>query len=1074
MDEDSITTEPWRRARLGEEPIYCAAPPPSNPDDIICLGSDGELDETERVAKRLRYEAQAIRYLQGKPLRIISASLHGPFDGDSGWRNPWLPRQPAIKKSALKPRYPIKLIPPFKKHPRKVSEQSRQQSDTTSDTDNSTRCHLPSPESNRGLQLPSNTSESEKHSQIQAWAKDVYASKDAILERDPFWAPKEVHHGENNEPGRKRSAGKERFKKISKRKRLSTSRDMDTGSAPTPLIPTQAPVRSVSVPLNTPRSEKSVFPKLEVNQSFEYTTLSSTIIERYPGGETMPLGEIPISGIQLNARDTIVQPTNIRPDSVHGRPLQEDKCELLEDPIKQDAQMGREVEEDPEFESHIAQVTHHRAQLMKREALPTHPNVSGENIHSKLTQTRTPESPGDKDTAATTVPENQYPPLQTVMSERCDEMESIAIARASMNLIESMRGCQGECDGIQGYECQLASSTLKEEMSRDQRVDCNSERLYGYSENPDFIAETNSRLSNNQKTPSENLDPVQVDTTSTSIKTKTANNLHTEDTISDVMIDNSHIPPTVLNVETTNNNEAIDSPPETEVRPTEFGLLVDEGSTLVGDPMGFNRVTPIEASGLLTLNHVSISANTKTEAHDPTRTSTGTTRETGSDTIPDPVIVPLSRLERAVGEGKTKPLITNVEESPKKGTPTVVTLMDPPDPFTRQVQWISAPPSSTDLVIENIKLEPFQDRSRPSQPLLLGFQASGHPTPDIKGSQQSPWVKEILGPTITNGLPYDSPTIGETTPIDALHTAAMYNDCQGPRHTTDISVMPRSGFSPNSPIPAMYNNRSLFPLSGSSTRPCELDDQSLKHRADVPTTPPQMPTVHSRTPDLERSIKPFSLFNTPSPKRQRRSSYQHSSTSRAGGILSNTTHSESRTSQRPKRVSFALQQNGDDADIPSLNATRAASPPPETLVNAGDEDVDNQFQGHFDAIKQRANKSSIHSQPQQRLLPRFSQQRLTSPHISAMAQAFREADAYAVCASGNPAEDNEENDTDDVSRDIANVKQSPWRKESQDIDHVADVMENLDDFINAWDVNVELQKARQESSIESFDRETPW
>lgn len=51
------------------------------------LGSDDELDEAGRAAKRRRVERLAESYLRGNRLLIFSASLRGPFDGD--WTNPW-------------------------------------------------------------------------------------------------------------------------------------------------------------------------------------------------------------------------------------------------------------------------------------------------------------------------------------------------------------------------------------------------------------------------------------------------------------------------------------------------------------------------------------------------------------------------------------------------------------------------------------------------------------------------------------------------------------------------------------------------------------------------------------------------------------------------------------------------------------------------------------------------------------------------------------------------------------------------------------------------------------------------
>lgn len=65
----------------------CAPPPDNDIDSGTLLGSDDELDDIERAAKRQRIERLAESYLQGQPLFILSASLRGPFD--QGWRNPW-------------------------------------------------------------------------------------------------------------------------------------------------------------------------------------------------------------------------------------------------------------------------------------------------------------------------------------------------------------------------------------------------------------------------------------------------------------------------------------------------------------------------------------------------------------------------------------------------------------------------------------------------------------------------------------------------------------------------------------------------------------------------------------------------------------------------------------------------------------------------------------------------------------------------------------------------------------------------------------------------------------------------
>lgn len=72
--------------RFRNEPIYCEAL--HSPDDVLCPGSDDEAYDSP-AERRLRCEIQARRFIEGKPLVLLSASLAGPFDRKSGWVNPW-------------------------------------------------------------------------------------------------------------------------------------------------------------------------------------------------------------------------------------------------------------------------------------------------------------------------------------------------------------------------------------------------------------------------------------------------------------------------------------------------------------------------------------------------------------------------------------------------------------------------------------------------------------------------------------------------------------------------------------------------------------------------------------------------------------------------------------------------------------------------------------------------------------------------------------------------------------------------------------------------------------------------
>ncbi|KAJ5913867.1 hypothetical protein N7504_002750 [Penicillium tannophilum] len=82
--------------------LETCSPPPADSDQnpYELLGSDDELDDPARAAKRQRIEKLAEAYLRGRPLFIASAALRGPFD--EGWKNPWKKKRKVITKSNTK------------------------------------------------------------------------------------------------------------------------------------------------------------------------------------------------------------------------------------------------------------------------------------------------------------------------------------------------------------------------------------------------------------------------------------------------------------------------------------------------------------------------------------------------------------------------------------------------------------------------------------------------------------------------------------------------------------------------------------------------------------------------------------------------------------------------------------------------------------------------------------------------------------------------------------------------------------------------------------------------------------
>lgn len=71
---------------LRRTPIYCEAV--LQPQDVYYEGSEDE-DYDSAEARRQRYEAAGQRFLEGNVPLLLSATLKGPFEKESGWVNPW-------------------------------------------------------------------------------------------------------------------------------------------------------------------------------------------------------------------------------------------------------------------------------------------------------------------------------------------------------------------------------------------------------------------------------------------------------------------------------------------------------------------------------------------------------------------------------------------------------------------------------------------------------------------------------------------------------------------------------------------------------------------------------------------------------------------------------------------------------------------------------------------------------------------------------------------------------------------------------------------------------------------------
>ncbi|KAI1139804.1 hypothetical protein F5Y05DRAFT_380128 [Hypoxylon sp. FL0543] len=1094
MDDESIDVDDWRRVCLGDEPIYCAAPPPSNPDDIIYLGSDEELDDAAKVSRRLRYEEQGVRYLQGKPMRILSASLRGPFDKASGWKNPWLPKQSTVEKSFLKSTRPkAKPLPAIKERFRKHLEQG----EATPNTGSSMRYQLPSPESSRDLQLFSDPLETDKRSQIQDWAEKV--SVGTVLEKDSFWAPGHAPYEDTDEPSRKRPAGKEWLKtKFSKRKRLDSTQ-VTTVSSPTRMPPTTIPTRGTSLPAHVDQAGTSVVPKKMANQSFQLSTPSSThqSASEIPYKEPVEasthceiiLPQDEASNSKLAPEEPTSSLTSITVEDIYDQPFPPDDQDsenistagtsshsspASEGATSEQAQRSDGAEEETGLESYLDQSFHYRARCPKQMSPVTGLDIPTTEACPEEPQTGTSECPIQEEVVKVEITET--------------EQQRIHIGSVAPNEEPQHGPSSVQEQEIQNKE-QLSVSLLLEKTPSNGGTKGGDNRLVECKTTNDQTIIIETGLSQGGKASTEQATLMQIDSVYNLMSPEGALTSHIQTKVKEnadlgMTHDDSYKFQALLQGDMGYQMGVPSGDLRSiQTRQGKAEPSVDEESTLVGVPTDSPGSMPPETSGSLGAHDnpdkISVPAELHNMAQNPEDNTAQEYESDRSDGETHPVIAPLSHSEWGVtgvmDDYAEKPkvssdversnLVMKVEEVPEHGVPIGANLLDPHETVTRQSPWVPNLPPGALLTIEHIKSEPPDEPSNspcPSHLAPLGSHSSGHEALRIRASQQSPWSKGLLGPISIDQQVQclDIPT--KIMSVDVQSVATISERNQSPWVGTNTSFLPYPHNPPVSPIPAAHDKLLLpsLQLSMVSTR---TDNQPLEHSIRDPTTPPRMPTPQVRTPDLEKSIKPFAMFNSPSPERRTRQSIrQCSSASGLRGVLSSAPRSNPWSSRRSsRRVSFAsLPNEADDVDtLPALNTIRPASPPPQAAVDTEDEDVGVTFQNHFNIMKRRASGENIRPRLQSRLLPSFSQQRPMSPAISAMAEIFQEADAHIARAHEDPVGDINDGGSD---QGVADREQSPWRKESQGVDDVAEVMNNLDEFLDAWNVDAELQKANQE------------
>ncbi|KAF2967989.1 hypothetical protein GQX73_g5571 [Xylaria multiplex] len=322
----------------------------------------------------------------------------------------------------------------------------------------------------------------------------------------------------------------------------------------------------------------------------------------------------------------------------------------------------------------------------------------------------------------------------------------------------------------------------------------------------------------------------------------------------------------------------------------------------------------------------------------------------------------------------------------------------------------------------------------------------------IRPSQQSPWAREAAEPMKATKL----------EGAEAVDTAVIMNiELRGRfQRPTLPEVQEPAWFASSPAILPVPSNPVLMPGEHLSLESNIIREEgSIAVMQNFPYTPVPQITRQS-TPDGEVSIRSFSNFNFSSPQRP----LCPPSNSVRRSILRNKRSPGTRTSTKStRRVLFApLHDEHQDDDNQLSTKSRAASPPPPKLVDLEEENVDGKYRNHFDAMKRRLN---THGTPtlryRQHLLPSSSQQKPESPSVEAMAEAFREADAQQPGCTDNIVQATK-GDEGELDKQTKEQPQSPWQHDNEGIDDVAAVIGNLNQFLDVWDIDTEIDRNRIE------------
>ncbi|KAG7122194.1 hypothetical protein HYQ44_003092 [Verticillium longisporum] len=1021
-----------RYRRIGDEPLYCEA----DPAETLYKGSDDE-DYPNPSVRKYKYEAAAVRFLEGKKTFILSATLRGPFDEASGWINPW--RSKGRSKSRSNSSHTLGSGVSYSGISQSVAKlrsirHSIEDSFTQKATAHaSSSCHLPSPESlDRAIQHP--YLDDDELVKLESWRSRVAPAKPSI---DRFWAPHQTSF--DSTVLRKRRAQDPGWLKRRAPKRHRTDGDIDDlDDLDTASILAQGFGMSQNLhkPI-IPPPEADIEDELNNNimHSFDNPISPERKSPTRIGILTSPIkangdtdSDDELSGPSQSSQKPRTWRAASSRSQVSSRRQASEARSVRSNASRRFIRQGTatptaktvpvvDKNEAPEFETQRDDSFVYRARPKKRASTPgplpaqqlTSPLSSAPDDISDFT------SLGSHDHDAPSVNNNVAIELSSAAEEQVDQANAEVPSaeqpqsqqtsrlpqpdeeQALGNMIDdaSFNSSDSECDDaisvdevIPSSQPAFDSSTLVESTFLESAKRCSKpERTAVQS------IENDDTMCMDEEEPEQTLE----ETTASKKKEESDQPPETHDRPS------VPLQPTVLAVA----NEAITSAAvqAQECAADDVVAKCDMESHLTTDHSGLPVVEP---------------PSSFVERHENAITSHECSERAHSS-----VSSIASQTERVVEEMADLDCLMQCHEPPSGGT------IAP----SQQSPWNGG---NVTPMQATIKSHTFEEIGATA--LLQG----GSPIP--QGSQQTPWKVDedhtrpaLIEAACPDMVPKETPSTPYSG-LDQLRKAAM-----SAFKTAGLSIM--GSFT--------HEAQNMTEREADSTVSGETD--SLHTAPSTPLQRQEEPVL----PTVTFTLKPFADFTSPEQPARRKSRNARIS----GGHLPSTQSILLDANINPwgssprsnKRVSWGILPNesadaSSRADETPTTTRRAASPPPEQALDDLPTSQIDPFHKHFSVVKKTV-KGHRH-----RILPTASQQVLRSPSPMAMAEAFVIADELGyqgpeTCTtSSDVAEQGDDNTTGHMEDNG-----------SDSGDDVADVLMNLDSFIDAMDVEADVKQAKAET-----------